>query len=115
MFAALALAVTTPLATDFYPSAYLSARDLKAKCEANDTANSSYCFAYITGVYDTVVAYETWLNLREFCVPFRTPQADLRRTFVQFMNDNPTKVAGEAASVVVVALKQAYPCSRKRQ
>lgn len=113
MLVALALAAAAPSASEFYPDAYLSARDLRTKCEASDPANASYCFAYITGVYDAVVAYEAWLNLREFCVPFRTPQADLRRTFIQFMTTNPDKAGGEAASVVVVALKQAYPCSGK--
>lgn len=113
MFAAFLLAATAPLATEFYPNAYLSANELKAKCTTSDPANASYCFAYITGVYDTVVAYEAWLNLREFCVPYRTPQADLRRTFMQYMASNPDKAGGEAASVVVVALKQAYPCPQK--
>lgn len=87
-----------------------SAGQLRQRCLSNVAADASYCFAYITGVHDTVRAYEAWLNLREFCVPRHVPQGDLRRAFMEYLGDNPGDLGGEAASVVVVSLKIRYAC-----
>ena len=88
-----------------------SANQLRQRCLSNVAADASYCFAYITGVHDTVRAYEAWLNQREFCVPRHVPQGDLREAFIGYLRDHASDVSGEAASVVVVALKIRYPCT----
>lgn len=88
-----------------------SANQLRQRCLSNVSADASYCFAYITGVHDTVRAYEAWLNQREFCVPRHVPQGDLREAFIGYLRDHASDVSGEAASVVVVALKIRYPCT----
>jgi hypothetical protein len=90
-----------------------SAAQLRQRCLSNVPADASYCFAYVTGVHDTVRAYEAWLNLREFCVPRRVPQGELRRAFVEYLGLHPEAMSGEAASVVVVSLKVRYPCTGK--
>lgn len=90
---------------------FLSAGSLRQKCEDTSAVMVSYCYAYITGVHDSVRAYETWLNMREFCRPVRTSQADLRRAVIEYLTENPQAASGEAASVVVVALKQKYACA----
>jgi hypothetical protein len=92
-------------------SGLFSAGQLRQRCLSNVPADASYCFAYITGVHDTVRAYEAWLNQREFCVPRHVPQGDLRQAFIDYLRDKPSDVSGEAASVVVVALKIRYACS----
>jgi hypothetical protein len=89
-----------------------SAGQLRQRCLSNVPADASSCFAYITGVHDTVRAYEAWLNQREFCVPRHVPQGDLRQAFVDYLRDKPSDLSGEAASVVVVALKIRYACGR---
>lgn len=98
-------AASTPLAGGLF-----SAGQLRQRCLSNAAADASYCFAYVTGVHDAVRAYESWLTLREFCAPRHVPQGDLRRAFMTYLNDHPNDADGEAASVVVVALKIAYPC-----
>lgn len=103
----LAAAIQTPQSS---ASGLFSAGQLKDRCESSSAADISYCFAYVAGAYDTVRAYETWLNLREFCVPSGISQGELRRAFIEYLNDKPGFRAGEAASVVVVALKQRYAC-----
>ncbi len=87
-----------------------SAGQLKDKCEAMGVADASYCFAYVVGVHDATRAYENWLNLREFCTPPGIVQGELRRAFVDYLAANPGYRSGEAASVVIVALKHRYPC-----
>jgi hypothetical protein len=97
---------TGPLAGGLF-----SAGQLRQRCLSNVSADASYCFAYITGVHDTVRAYEAWLNQREFCVPRHVPQGDLRQAFLDYLRDKPSDLSGEAASVVVVALKIRYACT----
>lgn len=53
---------------------YLNANGLMEKCESGSAPMLSYCFAYIAGVNDTAKAYESWLNMREYCLPPATPQ-----------------------------------------
>ena len=89
---------------------FVSAGTLRDRCQATSPGQVSYCFAYITGVHDSVRAYETWLRFREFCPPYTGSQADLRRAFLSYLKDHPASESGEAASVVVLALKDGFPC-----
>lgn len=89
---------------------YASAGALADRCGESSPVGATFCFTYIAAVYDTVRAYEQWLRLREFCLPETVPQSDLRRTFVEYLVAHPADRAGQAASVVVAALKQRYPC-----
>jgi hypothetical protein len=89
---------------------YASAGELSDRCAEASPAGATYCFTYIAAVYDTVRAYEQWLHLREFCLPYNVPQSDLRRTFVEYLAVHQSERTGQAASVVVAALKQRYPC-----
>lgn len=89
---------------------YLSAGTLVDRCSETSSASTSYCFAYIAGVSDAMRAYEIWLNTREFCPPAGQSQSDLRRAFVGFVSAYPSNRTGQAASVVVVSLKQTFPC-----
>ncbi len=89
---------------------YLTADQLLRKCSQSDPASSSYCFAYIAAVTDTARAYEIWLEAKEFCLPARVSQAETRRAFLTYLNVYPQQKSGQAASVVVNALKQTYPC-----
>jgi hypothetical protein len=49
--------------------------------------------------------------LREFCTPDGVVQGELRRAFMDYLADNAGYSSGEAASVVIVALKKRYPCA----
>ena len=102
---------TQPLTTTPRPSiGFLSAAALRDRCEATSPGQVSYCFAYITGVHDTVQAYETWLRVREFCAPYTSSQADMRRAFLTYLKANPDAASGEAASVIVLAFKDQFAC-----
>lgn len=103
-------AVTPKGADNAADMGYLSAGALVDRCSETSSASTSYCFAYIAGVSDAMKAYEIWLNAREFCPPAGQSQSDLRRAFVGFVSAYPTNRTGQAASVVVVSLKQTYPC-----
>lgn len=103
---------TQPLTTTPRPSiGFISAGSLRDRCEATAPALVSYCFAYVTGVHDSVRAYETWLKIREFCPPYTSSQSDMRRAFLTFLSANPSSASGEAASVIVLAFKDQFPCT----
>lgn len=89
---------------------YLDAATLARRCQGGAPADTSYCFAFITGVHDAARAYELWLGEREFCIPATVAQSDLRRAFLTYVAAYPQNRSGEAASVVIVALKETYPC-----
>jgi len=90
---------------------FLSAAALRDRCESKSAGLVSYCFAYVVGVHDTVQAYETWLRVREFCAPSVSSQSDMRRAFLSYLDKNPGAASGEAASVIVLALKDQFACT----
>jgi hypothetical protein len=107
---------TQPLTTTPRPSiGFLSADALRDRCQSNAAGLVSYCFAYITGVHDTVQAYETWLRVREFCPPYTSSQSDMRRAFLSYLANNPGAASGEAASVIVLAFKDQFACSKPEE
>ena len=114
---AVAAATPPPPQTPAPPAAgeselgFLTAMELERRCGATGgAADVSYCFAYIAAVHDAMRAYEVWLGLREFCAPPAVPQSDLRRAFLTYLSAYPSNRSGQAASVIVVALKETYPC-----
>lgn len=89
---------------------YLTAGELADKCQRQSPTDTSYCYAFIAGVHDTIQAYEQWLSTREFCPPSTLAQSELRRSFLTYVSAYPSARDGVAASVIVVSLKQTYPC-----
>jgi hypothetical protein len=89
---------------------YMTAQQLSVKCNSNAASEISYCFAYIAAVTDAARAYEIWLSAREFCLPAGASQSEVRRAFMTYLSAYPNDASGQAASVVINALKQTYPC-----
>lgn len=89
---------------------FLSARALEQRCLDPSPGSAAYCFAYIAAVHDAMRSYEVWLQEEEFCAPADIAQGDLRRAFLTYVSAYPENRAGQAASVVVVSIKQTYPC-----
>jgi hypothetical protein len=89
---------------------YVTGNDLYARCTDAAPGSISYCFAYIAAVHDTMRAYEIWLNMREFCVAPGASQGDLKAAFITYARAHPIDLNGQAASVVVNALKATYRC-----
>ncbi len=92
------------------PIGYMTAGQLADKCNQSEAGSVDYCFAYIAAANDTARAYEIWLGQREFCAPQAIPQSDLRKAFLAYVAAYPDTRNGQAASVIVVALKETFPC-----
>src|SRR6476659_2530836 len=93
------------------PSAWLyRASDLLARCTSGFAADEGRCRGYISGVYDTVRAYEEWQEPREICAPPKLTHFELRNTFVDYLLSHRDDLQAQAASVVVLALRNKFTC-----
>jgi hypothetical protein len=91
---------------------YLTAANLNTRCAETSATSATYCFAYLAGVHDAVRAYERWLATAEYCAPTDLPQAEIRRVFLSYFMKNPSISDAQAASVVVLALRDRFPCGK---
>ncbi|WP_157799360.1 Rap1a/Tai family immunity protein [Qipengyuania seohaensis] len=89
---------------------FQTAGDLLAKCTSTSSFAKSYCFAYIAGVADAARSYKVWLELGEPCVPAGSSQGQLVDVFTEYMTEHPQASSSQAASVVITALHQRFPC-----
>jgi len=90
---------------------FVTGRTLFDRCTEDSPVSVSYCFAYIAAVYDSVRAYEIWLNIREFCPVTVLAQSDLRDVFIDYARKRPADLRGQGATIVLAAFKLRYPCS----
>lgn len=89
---------------------FRTGNDLLSMCTGG-TATVGYCFGFVMGVLDTVKAYEAWNNWREVCAPAGTTQGEYRNAVVTYLRENPKDLDGQAASLVVLALRGRFPCT----
>ena len=103
------LAATSPGGQAAATPGYLLARDLLARCTS--AQGSDYCYGYVASAYDTSLAHESWLQIKELCVPAGTTQGELVDSVVTYLKANPQQLDSQAASIVVVALQRRYLCT----
>jgi len=99
-----------PVAIPAPAKTFFSAQALRAQCELADAQAVTACFAFVGAVYDTSRAYQQWMNFREFCIPADVTKGELRLAMLQYLNLHPRESDAQAASVVVLALKDRYAC-----
>lgn len=109
LLAMLALAATPGRAQPV--AGYLSAGSLLAKCRGSSVEGKSYCFAYIAAVADSARAYQAWLDSRDICLADGVQQSELVRAYENYMATHPASTSAQAASIVVLSLRDAYPCA----
>ena len=88
---------------------YFSAKKLLSECETESLINRALCNGYLAGAND---AHELHTELDEgaICIPAGASIERLRTIFVKFANDNPEDSHLDAASVVITAFSEAFPC-----
>jgi len=91
---------------------YFSAKKLLSECETESSINRALCNGYLAGAND---AHELHTELDEgakksICIPAGASIERLRTVFVNFANDNPEDAHLDAASVVITAFSEAFPC-----
>jgi hypothetical protein len=115
MFIAIALAV---VAAPPPPPNWLTGNELYTYCNADrsdavfDQKNAS-CRSYILGVMDGVNGVVSALDRPLlFCLTTAMTAQQMADVTRKWLDDNPAKRSGPAASVVVYAMRGAFPCGR---
>lgn len=101
---------TQQQATSAGTEGYQSAGQVLRKCRDESSFSKSYCFAYIAAVADSARAYQAWLGTDGMCLPNRTSQSTLVDVFGAYLTANPSLTRSQAASVIVTALQERFPC-----
>ena len=87
--------------------------DLVEDCTSDNDSNVLTCLGYVMGVADMIDANST-LDISGFspiCIPSETVTVgQLRRVVVKYLNSHPEKTHDPAVVLVVVALREAFPC-----
>lgn len=87
-----------------------SAGELLRKCRENSSFGRSYCFAYLAATADAARSYKVWLGSGDPCLPPNLTLGQLADVFEAHLVANPSLTSAQAASVVVSALQEAFPC-----
>lgn len=87
-----------------------SAGQLLRKCRENSSFGRSYCFAYLAATADAARSYSIWLGTADPCLPSDLTLGRLADIFDAYLVANPTLTDAQAASVLVSALQDAFPC-----
>jgi hypothetical protein len=93
---------------------FLVGDDVWKSCLSSFSIDVGRCEGYISGVHDTVRAYEAWNRIAEICSPATATHRELRNIVVDYINMHPDYRRAQAASVVVLALRERFPCSTSR-
>lgn len=92
---------------------YYSADQFKRDC--SDISRVDVCFAFVSAVSDTSRSYQQWMNFREFCLPAGMARGELRDATLHYLDLHQRDGDALAASIVVLALKDRYPCAAPEQ
>lgn len=108
--------ISLQAATTANLESYTSGNDLHRDCSV-DRADSVYfsrmarCRAFIVGVHDAHTTYVSALNTdRVFCAPERMQAGQLTDVVRKWLTDNPKHRHKAAASLVLGALQENFPC-----
>jgi hypothetical protein len=84
-----------------------SGRILSGICDANRDS----CLAYVVGAVDAYVATQWVSGARlPFCIPASATNEQLTQATVRYLRFHPERIDSNAAMLVVLALKETYPC-----
>lgn len=96
--------------------------ELLMKCRAHTSADRRYCEAYIEGVASGAMIASIAMErarpelagaLPVFCMPSATPKERLAAIAVAYLTANPAGRHYDAASELILAFREAFPCMRK--
>ena len=91
---------------------YFSAKKLLSECEIESSINRAICNGYVAGASD---AHELHTGLdkgaaKSICIPAGASIERLRKIFIKYASDNPKHSHLDAASVVITAFRETFPC-----
>ncbi|MXO60062.1 hypothetical protein GRI89_10980 [Altererythrobacter salegens] len=112
----LPLAVAATLAALFAfaapaQAAFMDGNRLHFLCNAQDDRSQAICGGYILGVIEALQYDDETENLEPFACPEDdTTVPEFEAAVLDYLDDNPDELGESGASLVALALMQAYPC-----
>jgi len=94
--------------------------DLKASCDGTaageqnaSTAEYLLCLGYLQGAVDTDATLAEWSDsARQACIPQGMTSSQLRRVFLDWINERPDHLHFSAASLALTAFSESWPCKK---
>ena len=75
--------------------------------------DSAMCMGYHRGVIEARGIWETVSKFKTICLPDGVTDDQTIRVVVKYLNENPANLHTTAAALVMVALKEAFPCKKE--
>lgn len=87
---------------------FLSGNDLVTECASDKSIERATCIAYVMGVLDSGVMYDT--EYTKVCPPDRMSAHQAAKIVVKYADNNPEQLHFPASILVHNALIKAFPC-----
>jgi len=79
--------------------------------DTTETMQIGVCLGYTRGVSEAAQIWQLGTKVQTFCVPEEADADQLVRVAVKYLEDNPAKLHYNAASTVLGAFMEAFPCT----
>lgn len=89
--------------------AFMTGNTLLSHCDEPDAIGTTYCVAYVVGIAD-MMNDGISIGGRRACLPGGVTSFQVRDIAVAYLRRNPQSRHYIAASIVAVALADAFPC-----
>jgi hypothetical protein len=86
---------------------FFTGNDVLINCESK---TPDLCITYVAGVHDALFV----LKVAPYCTPDSITPNRLRRAVTKWLQTHPEQLHQPAASLVINALTDAYPCGQKK-
>lgn len=104
---AILIFVHQPARAEFY-----SGNDLVQKCrETTNSASSAACLAFVAGIYDTILFYQSGARVRKvICAPKEASIGQLKEIVMRRLETHPAEAQFSAASIAYAAFQEVFRC-----
>ena len=79
--------------------------------EQKDPARSIFCTSYILGAGETFQALQVAKQIRYYCVPDKVENGQVIDVVKLYLRDHPENRQYSAPTLVMIALKEKFPCN----
>lgn len=111
IFALLIASISTSVWATVDPPSVNTGNELLYTCSnENEPASFWICAGFLQGVRDTVDLFAVAEKRKHICIPATATNGQIRDVAVAYLQANPAKRHYRAASLVMSAWMQAFPC-----
>jgi hypothetical protein len=111
--AAAGMALAMSAASNDARAGFDDGNSLERLCSSSNVVEAGVCAGYVAGALDMKEAVDILLNgaSRAYCLPQNATIGQLTAVIRKWMYNNPERLHQSAASIVGVAMINAYPCA----